>query len=86
MHDDQVLRKRLVLSDPEPVTQNVIGVGSEIRVEDQKMVVTAINEGGCGTVCLTMDSEYIGLKTSGMKVYLHSSVAEYSFEQNGLTP
>eukprot|EP00957_Ditylum_brightwellii_P138568 10562135-Ditylum_brightwellii.AAC.1 len=86
MHDDQVLQKRLVLSDPEPVTQNFIRVGSEIHVEDQKIVVTAINEEGCGTVCLTVDSEYIGFKTCGMKASLHSFAAGYSFEQNGLAP
>jgi hypothetical protein len=84
--DDPNLRRRLMVDDVSLITQGTIKVGSELRIENQEMVVASINEGSCGVTCLTMDRDYKGIAASGMKVYSGFNTRQYAFSIKGLRP
>ncbi|KAL9181119.1 hypothetical protein ACHAXT_009924 [Thalassiosira profunda] len=76
---DPILRKRIIIDNPVPA-------GSLLIIERQHLTVLAINEDGCGVTCLTMDADYAGASSSGMKVYSGADSKHYRYTVAGLTP
>ncbi|KAL7473049.1 hypothetical protein ACHAXS_013421 [Conticribra weissflogii] len=83
---DPILRKRMYLEDGRLVSDGIIGVNSEIYVENHRIIVSSINDEGCGVTCLTLNKDYPGTRTSGMKIYLSSPLRHYSFVVPNLIP
>ncbi|KAL7444023.1 hypothetical protein ACHAXM_009254 [Skeletonema potamos] len=83
---DPNLRLRIMLDDASLITDETVAVGAELLIEQQKMIVTSINQDNCGVTCLTMDSDYTGTKDSGMKIYSGFDAKEYAFAITGLNP
>ena len=80
---DPILRKRIVISEEDVISQGVIGVGSVVVIEGQHLTVSSINEDSCGVTCLNMDQDYTGTNVSGMKVY--SGLVSYHHYHHTLT-
>lgn len=85
-HPDLALRKRVVLSDADLVAHGMIRVGSELLIGGEKVIVEGIDEDECGIGCLTIDKEYSGTLSNGIKVYLGFDSRQYFREITRLTP
>jgi hypothetical protein len=83
---DPILRKRIMIDDADVISQGVIGVGSALLIDGEVLTVLAINEDSCGVTCLTMNEDYTGAASSGMKIYSGAEAKHYNVEIEGLIP
>ena len=75
-----------MIDGADPIAQGAIVIGSDIVIDGQHVTISAIDEEQCGVTCLSLNVDYTGTSTSGMKIYSGDSSMHYRYTIDGLTP